>query len=104
MKRKTGIMALILIPLLIVWLSGCSDDDNGGANPPATGTLTGQVVFHGEWPETGAVQISIFDTWDTSVGNCSWCPDAAAGPPDYYTAALQDPNPNNGEGPDTVRR
>jgi hypothetical protein len=94
-----------MIPLLVLGLvvfSGCSSDDNNDTTPPATGTLSGNVIFHGQWPDSGTVQLSVFDNWSTSP--CSWCGQAPGGPPAYYTPAsyFVDPNPNNGDGPDTV--
>ena len=97
--RIAGLSALLV---LLLAMGGCSSDENNNQNPPTTGTLTGQIIFHGAWPDSGTVQLSIFDSWDVTLANCAWCPDAANGPPDYYTPALHDPNPANGDGPDTV--
>ncbi|MFZ5432302.1 MAG: hypothetical protein ACOZB3_00865 [Calditrichota bacterium] len=101
MKTLLRLLLLSVIPVLV--LVGCdnSDDDNS-TNPPTTGTLTGKVIFHGEWPDSGTVQLSVFTNWSTDP--CSWCGVAPGGPPAYYTHSqyFQDPNPNNGAGPDTV--
>lgn len=80
---------------------GCSEDETN--SPPATGTLTGNAIFYGEWPDTGTVQLSIFTSWNNEA-NCYWCAQSAGGPPAYYTPSgyFVDPNPNNGAGPDTV--
>ncbi len=103
MRRSRWFAATIIVGTLLALVFGsCSSDNNDNQNPPTAGTLNGQVIFYGEWPDSGTVQVSVFDNWDVGLANCAWCPDAANGPPDYYTAALQDPNPNNGDGPDTV--
>jgi len=67
-----------------------------------TGTLTGRVIFHGQWPDSGTVQLSIFQNW--SVSPCAWCGKAPGGPPSYYTEAhyFHDPDTTNGDGPDTM--
>ena len=92
----------LMIPALL--MVGCdnSSDNNNGINPPTTGTISGNVIFHGVWPDSGTVQLSLFENWSTSP--CSWCGVAPGGPPSYYTASnyFQDPNPNNGAGPDTI--
>lgn len=96
--KKLAIFALLAMTvMLLCW--GCSDDDK---DQPLTGTLAGQVIFHGAWPDSGHVQLSVFTNW--TITTCSWCPDPAGGPPAYYTHRdyFQDPNPDNGDGPDTV--
>jgi hypothetical protein len=98
MRRIMWYAILLALPLLL-W--GCSSDDS---NPPQTGTLTGHVIFHGQWPDSGAVQLSIFRSWNADNAGCTFCGEAPGGPPAYYTPAayFHDPNPNNGDGPDTV--
>ena len=96
MKRRWGIAFACLLALTFTVFVGCSDDDN----PPVTGTLSGQVVLYGEWPDSGDVQLSIFNNWSTNP--CSWCGVAPGTGPAYFTDPFVDPNPNNGAGPDTI--
>jgi hypothetical protein len=95
MRNAARLAALAAAALLAVW--GCSEEDE-----PVTGTLTGRVIFHGQWPDSGTVQLSIFQNWSTTP--CSWCAEAAGGPPSYYTEAhyFHDPDTTNGDGPDTM--
>jgi hypothetical protein len=96
MRRFARYWILLALPLFVFW--GCSSDDN----TPTTGTLSGHVIFHGPWPDSGAVQLSIFTGWNADNVGCTFCGEAPGGPPAYYTPPLHDPNPNNGDGPDTV--
>lgn len=96
-------IAVLTAALLLSFVS-CDESDDNNNNPPTTGTLTGTLIMHGEWPDSGAVQVSVFENWNTGAANCSWCVEAAGGPPAYYTAQgyLIDPDPNNLVDPDTV--
>jgi hypothetical protein len=95
MRNAAKLILLTAAALLTMW--GCSEEDE-----PVTGTLTGRVIFHGQWPDSGTVQLSIFQNWSTTP--CSWCAEAAGGPPSYYTEAhyFHDPDTTNGDGPDTM--
>lgn len=101
-KFRFGMIALVLA-LATSFVVSCDDDDDGD-KPPVTGTLTGTVIFHGDWPDSGTVQLSIFENWNISAGNCSWCVNAAGGPPAYHTDAnfFQDPDPTNSSDTDTL--
>jgi hypothetical protein len=90
---------VLLLGLLAVGygLTGCSNSDDS-STPPVTGTLSGYVVFHGQWPDSGNVQLSIFSNWNTTP--CSWCGVAPGGPPAYYTPAFT--RPLNPTGQDTI--
>lgn len=94
-------MIAVLMMLALAFVVSCDDDDD---NQPSTGTLTGTVIFHGDWPDSGTVQLSIFENWNISAGNCSWCVNAAGGPPAYHTDAsfFQDPDPTNSSDADTL--
>lgn len=100
-KIQLSLIALFLSLAVTVFVS--CDDDNGD-NPPATGTLTGTVIFHGNWPDSGAVQLSIFDDWDNETTDCWWCAQNAGGPPSYHTESthFQDPDPANAHESDTL--
>lgn len=102
MKKLALYLLCGLLPLGL--MLGCDDDDDNGDNPPVTGTLTGSVIFHGDWPDSGTVQLSIFSNWNDEGAGCTWCATAAGGPPAYHTEAsfFQDPDPNNLVDPDTV--
>ncbi|MBI5060057.1 hypothetical protein HZB60_09805 [candidate division KSB1 bacterium] len=102
MRNLFRLLPALLLGLLV--FAGCSSDDDNNNNPPATGTLTGSVIFHGEWPDSGAVQLSIFDNWNNEGTNCYWCATSAGGPPDYSTDAayFQDPDPTNTSDADTI--
>lgn len=99
---KRFFLLSLVAGLAALFAVSCSDDDNDNNNPPATGTLHSTLIFYGEWPDSGAVQLSVFTNWNTTP--CSWCGIAPGGPPAYYTpqGQITDPNPNNGAGPDTV--
>ena len=101
-KLRIGLIALLL-GLATMFAVSC-DDDGDDSNPPTTGTLRGSVIFHGDWPDSGAVQLSIFENWNIAAGNCSWCVNAAGGPPAYNTDAsfFQDPDPTNASDADTL--
>jgi hypothetical protein len=101
-KLRYPLIALI-VALAAVFVVSC-DDDNDDSNPPVTGKLTGTAIFHGDWPDSGAVQLSIFENWNISAGNCSWCVNAAGGPPAYYThqGYFTDPDPANDNDADTL--
>lgn len=98
-KLRFGLIALLLAAATI-FVTACEDDDDGD-NPPTTGTLNGNVIFHGDWPDSGTVQLSIFENWNT---NCWWCATSAGGPPSYHTNAshFQDPDPANAHAADTL--
>lgn len=91
------ITALSVVALVMIW--GCDSDDD---NPPVTGELSGVVYFHGEWPDSGYVQLSLFDNWSTDP--CSWCGEAPGGPPPHYTHRefFQDPDPDDLNDIDTL--
>jgi hypothetical protein len=92
---------LAALPLLL--LSSCSSDDNtdnGYGNPPVTGTLSGRVIFHGAWPDSGTVQLSVFTNWNGDGTGCSFCGEAPGGPPAYYTPAFT--RPLHPTGTDTI--
>jgi hypothetical protein len=72
MRNVARLVLLAAAALLAVW--GCSEEDE-----PVTGTLSGRVIFHGQRPDSGTVQLSIFQTWSTTP--CSWCAEARGGPP-----------------------
>jgi hypothetical protein len=99
---RKSVIGFLIIATALLSIGGCSSSDN--SNPPVTGTLSGRVIFHGQWPDSGTVQLSIFTNWNADGSGCSFCGEAPGGPPAYYTPAafFQDPNPNNGDGPDTV--
>lgn len=101
-KLRISLIALLL-GLATMFAVSC-DDDGDDSNPPTTGTLRGSVIFHGDWPDSGTVQLSIFENWNISAGNCSWCVNAAGGPPAYNTNAsfFQDPDPTNASDADTL--
>ncbi|MBK6765414.1 MAG: hypothetical protein IPG71_03560 [bacterium] len=103
-KFRFGLIALILTLATGLFL-GCEEDDDNDGNPPVTGTLTGTLLFHGDWPDSGAVQVSVFENWNINAGNCSWCVNAAGGPPAYYThqGYLVDPDPANAHDVDTLQ-
>jgi hypothetical protein len=82
---------------LSLFLIGCSDN-NDSSMPPVTGSLSGYVIFHGQWPDSGNVQLSIFNNWSTDP--CSWCGMAPGGPPAYYTPSFT--RPLNPTGTDTL--
>ncbi|MCL4305486.1 hypothetical protein KJZ99_06200 [bacterium] len=86
----------------VLVLPGCEDDDE--KQPPSTGTLNGNVIFHGDWPDSGTVQLSIFENWNNEGTGCWWCAMSAGGPPSYYThsAHFQDPDPTNTSPADTL--
>lgn len=100
MDKLKLFITLAIFPL--IFFVGC-DEDNDGNNPPTTGTLTGTVVFHGEWPAEGHIQLSIFTSWNYEGTNCYWCAQSAGGPPAYTTPTthFQDPDPGNPD-PDTL--
>ena len=93
--------ALLTLFALVLFIS-CDDDSS--SSPPTTGTLNGQVVFHGDWPDSGTVQLSIFTNWNNEGTNCYWCAMSAGGPPAYYTHSnyFQDPDPTNLSDADTL--
>ena len=99
---KSRLISFFAILALVVFIS-CDNDDDGN-NPPTTGTLNGQVVFHGDWPDSGTVQLSIFTNWNNEETNCYWCAMSAGGPPAYYTHSshFQDPDPTNQSDADTL--
>lgn len=98
-KLRISLIALLLAAATL-FVVACEDDDDGDT-PPATGTLNGNVIFHGNWPDSGTVQLSIFENWNT---NCWWCAMSAGGPPSYHTEAshFQDPDPSNANPADTL--
>ncbi len=98
-KLRIGLIALLLGLATMIVVS--CDDDGDDSNPPTTGTLNGAVIFHGDWPDSGTVQLSIFENWNTS---CWWCAMSAGGPPSYNTTAshFQDPDPTNAHTADTM--
>ncbi len=98
MRRNGWVVGLFMASLVMLMLPGCEEDDKG--SPPITGTLNGEVIFNGEWPDSGDVQISLFTSWSTNP--CSWCGVAPGAPPAYYTEPLTDPDTTNEAGPDTV--
>ncbi len=102
-KKVRFSLIVLVLALATALVVGC-DDDNNDNNPPVTGTLRGTAIFYGDWPDSGAVQISIFNNWNISAGNCSWCVNAAGGPPAYYTAQgyFVDPDPANDHDADTL--
>lgn len=101
-KLRISLIALLLAAASMFVVS-CEDDDDGDT-PPVTGTLRGSAIFHGDWPDSGTVQLSIFENWNIDAGHCSWCVNAAGGPPAYHTDAsfFQDPDPNNNSDADTL--
>jgi len=98
-KIRFALIALILAMAALVVVSCDSDDDE-----TTLGTLTGNVIFHGEWPSTGTVQLSIFDDWANETTDCWWCAQNAGGPPSYHTEStyFQDPDPSNTNESDTL--
>lgn len=98
MKLLLRSLLIAALAGLLVW--GCSEDDDN----TTTGTLRGQVVFHGNWPDSGTVQLSIFTNWNNEGTGCYWCATSAGGPPAYYTHAsfFQDPDTSNLTDPDTL--
>jgi hypothetical protein len=100
MKKLALYTLCALLPLVL--MIGCDEESN--SNPPLTGTLNGTVVFHGDWPDSGTVQLSIFTNWNNEGTGCWWCAQSAGGPPAYHTAAayFQDPDPANQHDADTL--
>jgi hypothetical protein len=62
LMKSSRILAFLALAAMLVFVGGCSDDDNP-ANTPTLGTVSGRVTFAGNWPATGNVQVSLFDVW-----------------------------------------
>jgi hypothetical protein len=91
MKKLIPLLLAGLLPLAL--LIGCDDDDDA----TITGTINGTIIFHGDWPDEGTVQFSLFTNWNNESTGCNWCSQSAGGPPAYFTDAsfFQDPDPAN---------
>ncbi len=96
--------AIVLTLGLVMALFVACDSDDDGDSQPTTGTLNGTVIFHGDWPDSGTVQVSLFENWNNEGTGCWWCAMSAGGPPSYYTPSshFQDPDPTNTSAADTL--
>lgn len=96
--------AIVLTLGLALTLFVSCDSDDDGDSQPTTGTLNGTVIFHGDWPDSGTVQVSLFENWNNEGTGCWWCAMSAGGPPSYYTESshFQDPDPTNTSPADTL--
>lgn len=71
-KRTVAILILISIALVL----SCSDSTTA----PNTGSISGTVTFVGNWPSTGEVQVSVYQSLQA--------PFIPTGPPEQATDAL----------------
>ena len=58
-KLRISLIALLLA-LASMFIISCEDDDDGDT-PPITVALRGSAIFHGDWPHSGTVQLSVFE-------------------------------------------
>lgn len=67
-------------------LTGCGESDSDGSS---LATVRGTVTLHGEWPDQGEIQVSLFSTWHSEL-SLSLAPQ---GPPEFHTEALHSSTP-----------
>lgn len=68
-KYSAGMRTVTAALFMLAFIWGC-DDEEDITRGPEVGEISGHVTFHGEWPDSGAVQLGLYESWNLEYG--SW--------------------------------